>query len=180
MRRRWIHLAFGVSALVCAGVAGVETFRLLAAKRVNAAIVSANNGQLATQSAYPEAQFAEAIGLAKRGQYEAALQRYKALSRSDRADLATDALYNTGNLHFREAFKKDADAALRALPLLELAKQSYRSALRRDPQSWDVRYNLDRALWLAPELDEKISVSVPRNAEDRVMSTLQSTRADLP
>jgi mxaK protein len=66
------------------------------------------------------------------------------------------------------------------LPLLELAKQSYRNALRRDPSRWDVRYNLDRALWLAPELDEKITVSMPRNAEDRVMSTLQSTRADLP
>ena len=180
MRRRWVHLAFGASALVCAGLAGYEGLRLSAAKRVNAAIISANSGQLAGQSAYPEAQFAEALRLARTGQYEAALQRYKTLSRGSRADLATDAFYNTGNLHFREALKKGDDAALRALPLLELAKQSYRSALRRDPERWDVRYNLDRALWLAPELDEKISVSVPRNAEDRVMSTLQSTRADLP
>ena len=180
MRRRWVHLAFGASVLVCAGLAAYETVRLVEAKRVNAAILSARGSELASDSAYPEAQFAAAVGLAKQGQYEPALQRYKALSRSSRADIATDALYNTGNLHFREALKKGDDAALRALPLLELAKQSYRSALRRDPGNWDVRYNLDRALWLAPELDEKISVSMPRNAEDRVMSTLQSTRADLP
>jgi mxaK protein len=154
--------------------------RLLEAKRVNAAIVSASNGKAATASAFPEAQLAEANRLAKRGQYDAALQRYKVLSRDARADLATDALYNTGNLHFREALKEGRDSTVRMLPLLELAKQSYRNALRRDPSRWDVRYNLDRALWLAPELDEKITVSMPRNAEDRVMSTLQSTRADLP
>jgi mxaK protein len=175
-----MHLAFGASAFVCAGLAAYESVRLSEANRVNAAILSASDGKLAGESAYPEAQLAAAIGLAKHGQYEAALQRYKALSRSSRADLATDAFYNTGNLHFREALRKGEDAAVRSLPLLELAKQSYRNTLRRDPQSWDARYNLDRALWLAPELDEKISVSVPRNAEDRVMSTLQSTRADLP
>ncbi len=180
MRRRWAHLAFGASALVCAGLAGYETARFFEAKRVNAAIVSASSGTSAQESAFPEARLAEAIRLGKSGQYEDALQRYKALSRGSRADLATDALYNAGNLHFREAMKEGRDAAVRMLPLIELAKQSYRSALRRDPENWDVRYNLDRALWLAPELDERISVSVPRDAENRVMSTLQSTRADLP
>jgi mxaK protein len=180
MRRRWVHLAFGAGVLVCAGLAAYQATRLSEAKRVNAAITSARAGAPAQNSAFPEAQLAEALRLARSGQYEAALQRYKVLSRGTRADLATDALYNAGNLHFREALKKNQDAAVRTLPLIELAKQSYRSALRRDPASWDARYNLDRALWLAPELDERISVSIPRNAEERVMSTLQSTRADLP
>jgi mxaK protein len=180
MRRRWVHTAFGVSALVCAGLAAYETARFFEAKRVNAAILSASTGTSAQESAFPEAQLAEAIRLAKSGQYEAALQRYKVLSRGNRVDLANDALYNAGNLHFREAIKEGRDAAVRMLPLIELAKQSYRNALRRDPDRWDVRYNLDRALWLAPELDERITVSVPRDAENRVMSTLQSTRADLP
>jgi mxaK protein len=180
MRRRWVHVTFGIGVLVCASVAGYQTMRLSEAKRVNAAITSASKGISTPDSAFPEAQFADAIRLARSGEYEAALQRYKTLSRGTRADLATDALYNAGNLHFREALKKGDDAAIRALPLIELAKQSYRGALRRDPASWDARYNLDRALWLVPELDERISVSLPRNAEERVMSTLQSTRADLP
>ena len=180
MKRRWVHLAFGAGAIVCAALAGYQTLRLFEAKRVNAAIVSASSAKPARQSTLPEAQLADAIALARQGQYDAALQRYKALSRGDRADLATDALYNAGNLHFREALKQGRDAGVRMLPLIELAKQSYRSALRRDPQRWDARYNLDRALWLAPEADETISVSVPRDAENRVMSTLQSTRADLP
>jgi mxaK protein len=180
VRRRSVHLAFGAGILVCAALAGYESVRLFDARRVNAAITNASSGGAAPDSSFPEAQFADAVRLARRGQYDAALQRYKVLSRGSRADLATDALYNTGNLHLREAFKEGKDATVRMLPLIELAKQSYRNALRRDPQRWDVRYNLDRALWLAPELDEKITVSVPRNAEDRVMSTLQSTRADLP
>ena len=146
MRRRWVHLAFGSSILVCAGLAGYEALRLFDAKRANAAISSASSGGVAQASAFPEAQLAEAVRLARRGQYDAALQRYKVLSRGSRADLATDALYNTGNLHFREALKEGKDSTVRMLPLIELAKQSYRNALRRDPQRWDVRYNLDRAL----------------------------------
>jgi mxaK protein len=134
----------------------------------------------AAGSSLPEAQFAYAVALAKRGDYEGALKQYKVLSRGSRADLATDAFYNAGNLQLREALKEGREAAVRALPLIELAKQSYRSVLRRDPQSWDARYNLERALWLAPELDEVLSESITRDAENRVMSTLQSTRADLP
>jgi mxaK protein len=134
----------------------------------------------AAASSLPEAQFAYAIALAKRGDYEGALKQYKVLSRGSRADVATDALYNAGNLQLREALKEGREATVRALPLIELAKQSYRGVLRRDPQSWDARYNLERALWLAPELDEVLSESVTRDAENRVMSTLQRTRADLP
>ena len=40
---------------------------------------------------------------------------------------------------------------VRARPLLELAKATYREALRLDPGRWDARYNLERALRAAPE-----------------------------
>lgn len=176
MRRRVVHAMFGTGAAVCAVLAAHEGFRLHEAARVNEAIAAAT----AVSSALPEAQFAHAVALAKRGDYEDALKQYKALGRGSRADIATDALYNVGNLQLREALKEGREAAVRALPLIELAKQSYRGVLRRDPQSWDARYNLERALWLAPELDEVLSESITRDAENRVMSTLQSTRADLP
>jgi mxaK protein len=178
VRRRTVHVAFGATALTCALLAGYHGMRLNEARRVNEAIASASDA-LAT-STVPQAQFAQAIALARRGDYEGALQRYKALSRGDRADLAINALYNTGNLHFREALSDSPDAVLRRLPLLELAKQSYRAALRRDPQSWDTRYNLERALWLAPEVEETFVETIQRDVEDRVMSTLQSTRGELP
>ena len=185
MRRRPVHLAFVAVVLACAALAGYEGFRLREASRVNDAIARASRSpgavDVASLGSLPEAQFAQASELAKQGKYDAALQRYKAVSRGRRANLATDAFYNAGNLHLREALKEEGpDSAVRMLPLIELAKQSYRSALRRDPQSWDARYNLERALWMAPERDESLSFSVPRNTEERVMSTLRSTGGDLP
>jgi mxaK protein len=185
MRRRTVHLAFGAAVLVCAGLATYQGLRLREASRTNEAVTRAIRSPASADAqslgALPEAQFAQAIVLTRQGKYDAALERYKAVSRGSRADLATDALYNAGNLNFREALKKDGpDSAVRILPLIELAKQSYRTVLRRDPQRWDARYNLERALWMAPELDESLSFSVPRNTEERVMSTLRSTRGDLP
>ena len=41
-----------------------------------------------------------------------------------------------------------------AQALVELAKQRYRDLLRADPGDWDARYNLERALWLAPEAQD--------------------------
>ena len=185
MKRRTVHATFGAAVLVSAALTGYEAFRLHEASRVNDAIARAASSPAGVDAAslgkIPEAQFAQAALLAKQGKYDAALERYKVLSRGTRTDLAADALYNAGNLNFREALKEEGrDSLVRMLPLIELAKQSYRGVLRRDPQSWDARYNLERALWIAPERDESLSFSVPRNAEERVMSTIQHTRGDLP
>ena len=68
--------------------------------------------------------------------------------------LPSDALYNAGNLHFAKRSRRGRTRHCAALPLLELAKQSYRGRSASRPASWDARYNLERALWLAPELEE--------------------------
>jgi mxaK protein len=129
MRRRSVHLMFGAAVLVCAAFAAVEGLRLREASRANEAVARAtrapDTADLAAMGTLPEAQFAQAVALAKQRKYEEALERYKAVARGPRADLAIDALYNTGNLHFREALsEKTPNAAVRMLPLIELAKQS--------------------------------------------------------
>ena len=101
----------------------------------------------------PEARLLWASDQARRGNADAALKEYKALAQEGRKDLAVAALFNAGNLQLRQALKDGPAAVGRSLPLVELAKQSYRSALRIAPQSWDARYNLERALWLAPEIE---------------------------
>jgi mxaK protein len=159
VKRRVVHAAFGVAALVFAGLATVEAVKVHQANAANAALTRA---------------------LAIHDDYERALKAYKALSREAPPPVAAAALYNAGNLQLREALKEGPDAAVRALPLIELAKQNYRAVLRLDPNDWDARYNLERALWLAPEVEEEPVTRLRRDAENRVMSTLQSTRADLP
>ncbi len=178
MRRRTIHLAFGAVAVAFAVFAGVEGVRLREATRVNAAIAGASDAQ--RDSNRPEARFAHAMAMARGGDYEGALKAYRLVAREEHSRVSIAALYNAGNLQLREAMKEGTGASARALPLIELAKQSYRAVLRRDPQSWDARYNLERALWLAPEVEETPGDRLRRDAESRVMSTLQSTRADLP
>jgi mxaK protein len=89
--------------------------------------------------------------------------------------------YDLGNLHLREALKtRDADAAS-VLPLVELAKQSYRDVLRADPGDWDARYNLERALALAPEADDEgAEAAEPTANKERTVTTAHVGRSDLP
>jgi mxaK protein len=178
VKRRTVHFVFGAVAVAFAALATVEGVRLREARQVNAMIADASSS--AAASDLPEAKFAHAMYLARNGEYENALKAYRALGRDEGARLSTSALYNAGNLQLREALREGPDAAIRALPLIELAKQSYRAVLRREPQSWDARYNLDRALWLAPEMETSAGDRIRQDAESRVMSTLQNARSELP
>ena len=70
-------------------------------------------------------------------------------------------LFNMGNTYLQQASSIDleADADL-ALPLIELAKLSYREALSIDSQHWDAKYNLERALQLLPDSKEQPLIDV--------------------
>ena len=130
----------------------------------------------------PEARFAHANALSKAGNFEEAAKAYKALIQGARADIRLAALFNLGNLHMREALKNGPDRVAReSLPLIELAKQNYRDLLRDNPSDWDARYNLERALWLAPEVDEQAGEdnNVPE-WERRVTPRVQGFNVELP
>ena len=174
MKRRTIHAAFAVATVGFGLVAAYQGLRLHRAQRINDAIASVAS----TDANAAEARFARALALAESGDAGAALEIYKALIRSGRADLERAALYNVGNLHLREAIKSGPDEAARSLPLIELAKQSYRDLLRIDPSDWDARYNLERALQLAPEIEEA-AANEPPEPPQRAFSTAPG-RTELP
>jgi mxaK protein len=178
VRRRVAHFAFGAVALVCAALATYQTVRLVRSERVNAAIASAQATGLDTD--IPEAQFARALALASAGKSDAALGIYKTLARSPRVDIKRAALYNTGNLYMRDAARRNADEGFESLPLVELAKQAYREVLRQQPDNWDARYNLERALMLAPEVEYEGDESDAPLKEQRVMSTIRGEAVNLP
>jgi len=178
VRRRVVHCAFGAVALVCATLVTYQTVELVRSNHINAAIASAQTTGL--DSSVPEAQFAHALALSHTGKSDAALNIYKSLSRSKRADIRLAAFYNTGNVYMRDAARSNADEGFESLPLVELAKQAYRDVLREQPTDWDARYNLERAFWLAPEFEFEGDESDAPLKEQRVMSTIRGEAVNLP
>ena len=179
MRRRHGHLAFGVVALAVAAVTLEQAWRLREADRVNTAISAATASRQDLRA--PEAQFARAVAFARGGEYDEALAAYKAILQVGRKDLREAALYDLGNLNLRQALKNGVEDASESLPLIELAKQNYRDALREQPEDWDARYNLERALRLAPEAaDAAAEEPEPPVPQEHERSTAANARMDLP
>jgi mxaK protein len=179
MKRRTIHLLFAGAAAALALATALQAVRLAQAHRVNDAIAQAS--ATAAPGDFPEARFAHAIALSQAGRYEAALAAHKAMLQGEHGALRRAVLYNLGNLHLRQALRNGTGAAADALPLVELAKQSFRDALRADPLDWDARYNLERALWIAPEADDPaLDESAPPVRRERAITTAPLSRSDLP
>jgi mxaK protein len=179
VRRRHVHLLFGIAAVTFAALTAWQSVQLQRAERVNQAVARASGSDL--DSTMPEAMFARARSLALSGDYDSAVKAYKALIQSGRIDLRHAALYNLGNLHMRQALKNGTSGALESLPLIELAKQSYRDLLREDPGDWDARYNLECALRLAPEVaEEDTEQNRPSEWQRRVIRALPDFKLELP
>jgi mxaK protein len=127
-----------------------------------------------------EARLAHAVELAK-VDYDGALAAYKAIIQADREGLRRIALYDLGNLHLHQALQAGLSDEAQSLPLIELAKQSYRDLLRKDPNDWDARYNLERALRLAPENDDDADEDTgPPDPREHERTTIADPRMDLP
>ena len=183
MKRAQGHAAFCAVAASLGLVTLVEGARLDQAHRVNAAVASSqapSNARAVQEAPVPEARLASAVAMAK-VDYDGALAAYKAIIQGGREDLRRTALYNLGNLHLRQALQVGLDDEGQSLPLVELAKQSYRDLLRRDPNDWDARYNLERTLRLAPEDDDDTDEDTgPPDPREHERSTIADPRMDLP
>ena len=196
MKRAQGHTGFALVAVALAALIVGEGVRLQHAQSVNAAVADwsrvagasshagSNPPAWATAGAAdrlpPEARLARAVSLA-RVDYDAALAAYKATIQSNRDDLRLIALYDLGNLHLYHAIQAGIAEESQSLPLTELAKQSYRDLLRRDPTDWDARYNLERALRLAPEEDDSPDEDTgPPDPREHERSTIADPRMDLP
>lgn len=98
-------------------------------------------------------RFAQATALDGAGRLEDAARLYGTVIQRDALDdLGAAALFNQGNGYLRAgiALAGQGDGSERSA-MLELAKQRYRDLLRLRADDWDARYNLERALRLAPE-----------------------------
>jgi mxaK protein len=181
VKRKTAHLLFGAAALCFACGAGYHIVSYRHAVRVNGgvsdvSVAQPDSGKSPGQA--PEVQLALGSAQARSGNHDAALTIYKALIQGNRPDIRRAALFNLGNLYLTQALSGVPTAA-RSLPLIELAKQSYRTVLRENPGDWDARYNLERALWLAPEASDRTSEDDLAEGE-RMPTTLRRESTELP
>ena len=166
MKRKSMHVFFGVLALGCASVAAWHGFRLVEARSLDAQVQqvlagharpgpAANAG--ADANAPPALRLARALMLARAGDSTGASHLYDALiaASPDLSDpIARTALYDAAGMSLREGSVEGGVVELRSLTTVADAKNRYRSLLRATPDDWDARYNLERALRLAPELQD--------------------------
>lgn len=133
----------------------VDGWRLYRARQTAAAIVAEDHARLARLgNAY--ARFAHAYALQRRGEMQQALVAYSGVGAEPGSPLWQAVRYNMGNAYLRRAFADDVRGNDDlTLPLVELAKNSYRALLRRVPDHWDAKYNLERALQLVPDAREQ-------------------------
>ena len=130
----------------------------------------------------PEVLLARAAALDEKGDFEAALNLYKRLEEQPGNPYAKLAAYNAATIFLRRAVAAGGPAAdPQTIPLVELAKEGYRNLLRQDPEQWDARYNLDRALRVIPEEeDEDAGGGNPPIGAERAPTTMRGFTLGLP
>ena len=149
-----------------AAVALWTAFNLWQQKQINAYI--AEPEAFDTVPDDPRAKFAYAGMLQRQEKTDAALgQLTEVLGQADEALLPL-AYFNRANINLREALSLTSSDG-RQIPLVELAKQDYRSALALKPAMWNARYNLEVALRVVPE--------DPENDEDFEKNVISSQRS---
>jgi mxaK protein len=168
----WVLLA-GLAA-----AAALDSVRLVLAQRWNAQIEA--GVQTPAAAAPPQVRFGFAAAQAASGAQETALRQYGTLQ--DDAAVGQAARYNSANLLMRQAIVlRQQSHPGQALALVELAKEHYREVLRRDPDHWNARYNLERAQRLVPDPEDiELEPTGPQRSAERAATTMRGYSPGLP
>lgn len=174
---RWLRwVGFVLLALIA-----VDGYRLWRAEQVNAAIA---DGSILTSKVAltPEAVFAQAYLQSQQGHQDEAIALYKRVEGSSSDALRLASKYNRGNRYLMQAMELDDEAAKQlGLPLVEMAKDTYRAVLRAEPSAWDAKYNLERALRLVPDPDDSDDEDLPPPQQsERALTTMRGFTLGLP
>lgn len=179
MNKLLIGARWGVMAVIIFSLLALlfSAYSLWQLNRLNAFIVEPSAYEQTPN--VPRALFARAGQLVIDEEPDLALEQYTiVLGRSD-GSLKTEAFFNRGNINLREALEMtDADA--RQIPLVELAKQDYRNALRISPEHWGARYNLEITLAMVSE-DPEAPGNFERNfISSQISIESKAFKIDLP
>jgi mxaK protein len=132
-------------------------------------------------AADPRIWIAAARQPARAGRTAEAAALLRRAADSGSGELRPIAWYDLGNVYLREALRvRDSGADASALPLFELAKQSYRAALLERSDLWDAKFNLELALRAAPDADPDDTGAPPVLTGERAVTTMRAFTLGLP
>jgi mxaK protein len=112
----------------------------------------------------PDDMMLDAWKLTQQKEYQKASQLYTKVAASKKRELHADANYNAANLYQKQALSLLEEKGLGAwdevTPLLSMAKEHYRSALRYRPDWLEAKYNFEMALRFAPSIESSVQKPV--------------------
>lgn len=115
--------------------------------------------QTLQESRSADAIFANAVYWRNKGDVQKALALYAEAASGDQQVIRKSAYFNTGNIYLSQVNQlleeKGLDAFDQVGPMLAMAKESYREALRLDPGWHEAKYNYELALRLSPMFELK-------------------------
>lgn len=159
MKRKTVHLSFACFSLCLLGLSFLQ-WREIEQAADRKALVNEIPPKLTLDSEtgdwqrFPESRLAYANALSAGGDFEGAEAAFSELIRQfPDSEIGYTAQFNLANAYLRQGMRED-QTANRRRTMLELGKQRYRAILRSNPDDWQVRFNLERALRLAPEHDD--------------------------
>lgn len=160
IKRRTAHTGFALVSLGLIGALSWQAWQLYRATQLDSALESIPSALTSEQlqgidiplSDHPSVQLSIGSALANGGELEEAERRFNALiSNEENQYIVNSAQFNLANAYLRQALAAGTQTTSKTLPMVELAKQRYRDLLHQAPEHWDARYNLERALIMAPE-----------------------------
>lgn len=156
MKRKTIHRGFALLSLCLLGLSFMQWRQIEQAATISALLDEipvqlTRHSKAGDWQRFPESRLAYANALSAGGDFDGAEAAFSELLRQfPDSDIAHTAQFNLANAYLRQGMRED-QTANRRRTMLELSKQRFREILRTNPDDWQARFNLERALRLAPE-----------------------------
>jgi mxaK protein len=178
-RKKLTFLSFFILSIVCVFL-GVDSYNLL---QMNKAKSRMENNNPKNDSVFFEEQFSAAEKFIDKEKFEMALAIFNNIEQSNASiNLKQEALFNSANIYFNSAINalENNDEAS-SVPNLELGKLTYRKCLNLNPLHYGARYNLERALLIAPEKNfEKKNNSMRPERGESAVTTMKLQAQGMP
>lgn len=147
-------LACVTLALIAGSLMAYEGYRAYDASRFNRELVAGKYSRAGDHDSL-HGRLARAYALHRRGRFDEAVKQYAEVEAVALDNLKRVVKFNLATLYLERAMATADYGRDVSLPLIELAKESFRQLLRVDSGDWDAKYNLELAIRLSPEPDDE-------------------------